>query len=477
MKIKSKFLKIGLLLIIIFLTFSFYLFLELHQAKKKIFIGSSVATKSLPVVNKSIADYFKNQSSFNILLLGYGGGNHEGAYLTDSMIVMHIDPSDKKIVLISIPRDIWIEIPTNGDKGSYWKINAAYELGLDDIDYPKKKDQFKGVSGGGNLTKYIVGEVTGFNIDRFIALDFSGFKKTISTLRGVDINVEKAFDDYQFPIDGKEDDLCGHTKEDLPDLEKIATISATEAFPCRYKYLHFDAGLIHMGGEAALDYVRSRHSLQDGTDFGRSKRQRNLLIAIKQKIFNLGFIPQILPFMTSLQDDIRTDLSLLELKTFIDKADDLNQYQFSNLALSDENVLKWSFTDDGQYILSPKDGLDVWDSTQSFISSAILGNKPILSPTIKVENGTNIAGLATLAANRLQDKDFNVLPSGNSDVRVTATTVTIFNNQIDPKVIDDLKKEFNVKEVEFKPQTDLSYDVVVLLGDDYNQSRGKKLIN
>lgn len=246
--------------------------LKANEVENKIFIVNSINAQA---DTPSVANDLKNLISFNILLLGYGGGTHDGAYLTDSMMVVHIDPRAQKIFLISIPRDIWIKIPTNNTNGSYWKINAAYTIGMDDQDYPNKQNQFKGVDGGGHLAEYIVSQVTGLPLSYFVGMDFTGFKHTIDTLGGVDIDVEPGFTDPEYPIDGKENDLCGHSQSDLPQLEAEATQSAVETiFPCRYENLHFNSGLQHMDGERALSYVRSRHSLQDGTDFGRAKRQR-----------------------------------------------------------------------------------------------------------------------------------------------------------------------------------------------------------
>src|SRR5579864_5172138 len=183
------------------------LFVWLHGITNKIFIPH---TKSVSASVNSIQQSFDNKNPINILLLGYGGGNHDGAYLTDSMIVVHIDPKTRKVYLISVPRDIWVKIPTNGTDGNYWKINAAYELGLDDMSYPNKQAQFKGQDGGGRLAEYIVSHVTGLPIDYFVGMDFTGFKHSIDTLGGVDIRVETAFTDSEYPIDGNETDLCGH---------------------------------------------------------------------------------------------------------------------------------------------------------------------------------------------------------------------------------------------------------------------------
>lgn len=465
--------KLLLLCTILFFLVSGGIFYKLNGIREKVFIKNGTISQG----HDSLADKIQRKVALNILLLGYGGGDHDGAYLTDSMIVVHLDPTAQTTTLISIPRDIWVQIPTNGNKGSFWKINAAYTIGSDDTDYPKKQAQFTGPAGGGNLTKEVVEQVTGLSIDRFIALDFNGFKKSIDTLGGIDVKVEKTFDDYEYPIDGKENDLCGHAKDDLPDLVKVATISAVQAFPCRYRHLHFDAGLTHMDGESALSFVRSRHSLQDGTDFGRSTRQRNLLVAVENQVFNVSFIPKIIPFATSLQDDVRTDLKPQEIAGLLNLAGIVGKYKVSNIALSDQNVLVNDTSDDGQYILTSKEGLNKWDLVRSWIQSSLNNTRILASPVIQVQNGTTVPGLATLAYNRLQDKDFNLLPPSSADQLVDKTLITVFTREIDTNILGELKKEFNVQNIVTQPSMDQPYDILIVLGNDYNLTQGKKLIN
>lgn len=468
--------KFKLIVLLIFITLVIFIAYQGYNIKRHIFLPITQALSS--DINSGsqlqIKNYFDQDKSFNILLLGYGGGTHDGAYLTDSMILVNINPASKIITLISIPRDIWVKIPTNGNEGSYWKINAAYTIGMDDQDYPNKKDIFKGDTGASNMVKFVINSVTGISVDRFVALDFSGFKKTIDALGGVDVTVAKTFDDYEYPIDGKEDDLCGHSPSELPDLEKIATISATQAFPCRYEHLHFDAGMTHMDGELALEFVRSRHSLQDGTDFGRSTRQRDLLIAVKQKVFSISFIPRIISFMNSLKDDLKTDIQPDEISYLVNQASTLNSYSIHNIALTDQNVLKDNITSDGQDILIPKSGLDNWGDVKTWSANSLTSNN--FSPTIEVENGTSIPGLATLASNRLSDKDYNLLPPSNSDQKLQKTQIIIFNKQLNLQLINDIKSEFNVNKISYQ-EDKTDYDILIIVGQDYNNIQGKKLIN
>ncbi len=444
-----------------------------HSMSSKIFVsrqGTSASTNT-------IQQHLINKTPITIALLGYGGGTHDGAYLTDSMMVIHINPKIQKIFLISIPRDLWVKIPTDGETSSYWKINAAYELGLDDANYPNKQAQFKGQDGGGHLAEYMVSQVTGFPIDYFIGMDFSGFKHTIDSLGGVDINVETAFTDSQYPIDGKEADLCGHQSSEIPVLDTQAASTSPElVYPCRYENLHFDAGLQHMDGERALSYVRSRHSLQDGTDFGRAKRQRNLLIAVKQKILSTAFIPHILPFMTSLGDDFKTDLTLDEVKTFIQSINTLNKYKIETLSIQD--YLADATSNDGQAILQPKDGLDNWTSIHTYIADIVTEKPEQVAATVRVENGTNIPGLASLAVNRLRDKNIKTVgPTNDNSQTFQQTTITLYDKNINQGDVDILKKEFGINTVTYKSGNQTTYNVLVIVGNDYNAKEGKKVLN
>lgn len=364
---------IGIVVLLIIIATVFYIWI--HSITKKIFIPR---TKSQTVILNSIQKALVDKTPIDILLLGYGGGNHDGPYLTDSMIAVHIDPKTQKIFLISIPRDIWIMIPTDGTNGGYSKINAAYSDGLDDTDFPNKQAQFTGADGGGRLAEYIVQQVTGVPINYFIGMDFSGFTHTIDTLGGVDINVQIAFDDYQYPIEGSEDATCGLSQDQIASFSAAlasssATISEQDVFPCRFEHIHFDAGVQHMDGATALTYVRSRHSLQDGTDFGRAQRQRNLIVAVKKKIFTSSFIPEIIPFMSSLGDDLRTDLAPGDVNTLVQNIQTLNKYQIVSLALTDQNFLEDTVSSDGQDILESRDGIDTWTSVHTWLKNEFAG--------------------------------------------------------------------------------------------------------
>ncbi len=437
-----------------------------HGITSKIFVTQS---KSLTRVN-SIQQSLDSKTPIDIALLGYGGGNHDGAYLTDSIIVVHIDPKQQKIFLISIPRDLWVKIPDGG--GNYYKINAAYEVGLDDNTYPNKAVEFKGTDGGGHLAEYMLKQVTGLPVSYFVGMDFSGFKHTIDTLNGVDVNVETAFTDPEYPIDGQEDNPCGHT------ADEIKTFSATDSaetdiqqfFPCRYKVLHFNKGPQHMDGQTALEYVRSRHSLEDGTDFGRAKRQRNLLVAVKQKVFSIGFVSQVIPFMSSLGDDFKTDLALDDVRVLLQNANVLNKYSIESLALTDQNYLQDTFSSDGQSILAPNTGIDNFSDIHTYLSDTISGKVPPVNATVLVENGTQTAGLASQAVNRLKSDNIQTLDPANGNTSTQKTTnIVVYDKAVNKTQLQTIQKDLpSSATISYDTTTAPSgYNVLVLLGDDY----------
>ncbi|MDD4784925.1 MAG: LCP family protein [Candidatus Shapirobacteria bacterium] len=305
---------------------------------------------------------------FAIALMGYGGGVHEGGTLTDSILVAQFVPSEKIIKLISIPRDLWIPIPVSIGITKMSKINSAYTIGLDDKRYPDKEIQFTGAAGGGQMAKTILSQVLGISIDNFITINFSGFIKTIDTLGGIDVYVQKTFTDPFYPIEEKTNDLCDKSPEEITAL--TATVSASKLeqyFPCRYETLHFDKGLQHMDSITALKFVRSRHSPEDGGDFNRSARQKLVIEAIKKKIISLNFIPKLIQFTNSLAGNLTTDIDLDQMQKLISRADEFQTYKIESFPVTDKNFLIDSISFDKQYILIPKLGENNWTDIQNFI--------------------------------------------------------------------------------------------------------------
>lgn len=307
---------------------------------------------------------------FSVLLLGYGGGAHDGGKLTDSIILAKVSPKNKKITLISIPRDLWVPIPIGTSTPYFAKINSAYSIGSDETKFLTRPQEYQGDAGGGTLAKKIVFDVTGIMPDYFISVDFSAFIKVVDLLGGVDVNVQRSFVDNMYPIEDKKDDTCGKSPEEVAKLTSTLTgLKLEEQFPCRYEVLEFKKGIVHMDGATALKYVRSRHSSTDGGDFNRASRQRQFLLAVTQKVVSLNFFSKAIPLLNTLTSHVKTDISLPDLEKLLARGMEFASYQIDSLALTGDNVLKDSWSSDRQSILVSLDGIGNFDSIKSFIAS------------------------------------------------------------------------------------------------------------
>ncbi len=217
----------------------------------------------------------------NFLLLGINGDDEKGADLTDTIIFVSLNAETGRVVLLSVPRDLWL-------KEIQAKINTAYHYG------------------GFALAKKTVADVVGQPIDYILVLDFAGFEEAVDIIGGVEVEVDHSFDDYRYPIAGKENDPCSGDKE----------------FKCRYEHVHFEAGKQLMDGKTALKFVRSRNAEgEEGTDFARSLRQQKFLVAFQQKLSS----PEV----------YLRPIKLYQLWQVFQKVveTDINQGQYGNLAL------------------------------------------------------------------------------------------------------------------------------------------------
>ena len=299
----------------------------------------------------------EKEDRINILLLGMGGENHDGPYLSDTMMLASFKPSTKQVALISIPRDLSAPIPGYG----WWKINHANSFG-----------ETKNAGQGGLLSSEVVGEIFDLPIHYYVRIDFAGFEKIIDDLGGVNVEVENTLDDPFYPIAGKENAQ--------PESE-------------RYEHIYFEAGCRQMDGERALKFVRSRNAQgENGTDFARSRRQQKVILAIKEKIssreylFNLKLARDLI---RAFQKDVLTDIPAQDLPAFLRLGLGFNsnmvtagQLDVDNLKASHSGLLVNPLTGpeySNQWVLIPKAGRGNWSQIQQYMS------KLLLSPTNPAE--------------------------------------------------------------------------------------------
>lgn len=285
--------------------------------------GSAISTQT-PLSTQT--GYMGGSNRVNILIMGFGGSGHSGAYLTDSMVVMSLVPSTHHTTLISIPRDLWVQNPANS--GQYSKLNAVYPVAAGNTN--------TNPVAGGNATAQKVSLITGLTINYWVTIDFAGFKDFIDAIGGVDVNVPDSFN------------AC-YPKNDN------ASVDAS------WIKVQFNKGLQHMNGATAIAYARAREPLEvcgmgtsmnqaELTDFARSQRQQLIMQAVLTKLKQWQTWPSLFNAMDKLKKTLYSNLSLADLGAFAMKMDLKDAHR---VGLSNQNVLVDATSSDGQAILLP----------------------------------------------------------------------------------------------------------------------------
>src|SRR6266566_4903114 len=193
---------------------------SVYTAQQVLAFGSAISTQA-PLSTQT--GYMSTTDRVNILVMGYGGGNHQGANLTDSLMVMSLLPQSHHTTLISVPRDLWVQIPAGS--GQYHKINAAYEYGSNNNAKP---------ADGGNAAAAKISLVTGLDVKYWLTINFQGFREFIDSIGGIDVYVPDSF-------------TANYPANDDPNINP------------NWIKVHFSKGMQHMNGETAIRYARARY--------------------------------------------------------------------------------------------------------------------------------------------------------------------------------------------------------------------------
>jgi LCP family protein required for cell wall assembly len=264
-----------------------------------------------------VAQDARAMKRINVALYGYGGGGHAGAYLSDSIMVVSIQPQPQgppRIAEISIPRDWQVPIDLGNGRSAMGRINEAYESGQ--INAPFSSDVYKGDQGGGQLADATLERMLGIHIDYFVGIDFTAFKDAVDAVGGIDVNVQHTFTDHNYP-----------RGECPPD--------------CAVTTIHFDAGMQHMDGARALIFARSRESSdpQEGSNFARNKRQQLVLTAVKQKVLSVGGLRNLPDLLNALGDHAIFNIPIDSALSLYDLVKDVDPASITHLSIDDSNFI------------------------------------------------------------------------------------------------------------------------------------------
>ena len=380
------------------------------------------------------AQAWDGKNPITILLLGVDSRDWEtnnGPPLTDTIILATIDPQNRTASMLSLPRDLWVEVPGQG----YHKINQAYRLGVA-FDY---------ATGGAGLAIDTVESLFGIHIPYYALVDFNAFVRLVDEIHGVKIDVPEAI------------------RVDPLDAPTILLKPGVQTIP----------------GNIALAYVRNRDTV--GSDFDRIQRQQQVILGIQKRLISFDMIPTLITKAPILYNEIAsgvmTNLTLqqaAQLAWLTTQIPSENVHQFS--VQPDQVINAMSY--DGMAILQPipEELLALRDSFLSNETPSSPEEVQEMDPAervigedaiITLRNGTYTTGLAAQTAEYLQGLDFQIVDIANAEQIYPQTTLIDYAGK--PYTLAYLAEILNVPPGKIYQRYDPSSesDIMIILGEDW----------
>jgi LCP family protein required for cell wall assembly len=378
-----------------------------------------------------------DQDIINILLLGIAGEHKPGNLLTDTIIVLRIDTKNHRAGLLSLPRDLLVPV---GDSTASAKINSLY---------PISDREGKGV----DYTKQAVTLVTGLPIHYFVVANFDGFQQAIDAIGGVNVFVERDLLDTRYPG---------------PNYS--------------YETFSISRGWHTLDGATALKYARERHNDPEG-DFGRAKRQQNILQTVKDKILSAKTLAN--PFalnqlLTTLGDNVRTDIAPEDIPAMLEVAKSIDTRTLNTAVIDawkSESLLKVSHipTESGMmFALVPRTGN--WNETRDlganlFDLDNLRRHEAAIQteqPSIAIVNASGHADYASrfhqLLTDQMNFKTVQASPATQKTIEAHSTLIDVTAGQ-KPWSADALLKKFPLS-LDNTSKSPLKTDFIITLGQD-----------
>lgn len=422
--------------------FSGFVFGRVYLKASQIFQGGGGAIALNKNVDPSLLKG-EGDGRVNILMLGKGGVGHEGADLTDTVLVASLNPIQKEAAIVSIPRDLYVKTPEDGSM----KINAVYSSAkmrvLNNSRYNDSSRESDAEKAGLEAIDNIVEGVLGIPIHYDAMVDFDGFKQAIDTVDGIDLNAPSDVAEYMW-LDG------------------------------RNYHLDVQPGQQHFDGFRALAYARSRHTSPRG-DFDRSERQRLIMVALKDKVLTLGTLAnpiKINQLIGNFGDHVHINMTVDELMRLYDIGKDIDSSKIQSVGLADPpNDYVRTGNMNGLSIVLPKAGLNNYKDIQSFIRNKLKdGYLADENATVLVLNGTNTPGLAGRTTDELKSFGYNLLQATDAPTKGYSNTVLVDLRSGEKKYTKRyLEQRFGTTAVPNLPDSTiapLNADFVIIIGQN-----------
>lgn len=356
---------------------------------------------------------------------------------TDTMILLTIDPLTRTAGMLSIPRDLWVNVPGGF---SYSRINAAYRLG-ELYDWP---------GGGPGLAMETVEELLGVPIDYYAQIDFGAFVKFIDEIGGVKVDVPE-------PI----------------TIDLIGTGSKTKK--------KLQPGRQNLPGEWALAYARARKT--EGGDFDRAQRQQQVIMGIRERILSLEMLPTLIArsgvLYQELSGGVHTNLTLDQAVRLAWLAQQIPEENIKKGIIGPPDQVNMVLSPEGDQVLKPiTDKIrllrdDIFTNTGAaspVANMALVDLMKAENARVAILNGTTTPGLAAQTADYLKSLGVNVTATENAQKVTGYTEVTFYTGK--PYTVRWLVELMKVEKIRIYHVYDPAgaVDVSVTLGEDWAAS-------
>lgn len=338
---------------------------------------------------------------------------------TDTLILVSVNQEEKTVGLLSIPRDLWVQIPGIGAQ----RINTADFYG----------EYYHLPGGGPQSIKNTIERNLGIRVHYYVRVGFDAFRKAIDTLGGVTVDVD-----------------CPLVENNFYDDYGRAN-------------LNFQPGVQSMDGVTALRYARSRYTTND---YDRARRQRKVLLAMWDKALSLNLLPKWFDLYNQFHDSFQTDLSPVELTALAWIGSQTHLDRLKSRAIDNHVTTPW-LGPAGEQVLLPQPE-KIHSLLVDFFSDSTATIDPFEGENASIQVVSGNPQVANLAVVALERQGFNVTNPQASPSLAATSSILVFHQK--PVTVQQLVTSLRINPANVKNVDDPSAtsDITVILGRDYN---------
>jgi LCP family protein required for cell wall assembly len=340
----------------------------------------------------------------NVLIFGTSEDDpgHDGAALTDSIMVLSLDQTKKNAFMISVPRDLYVKYDGQAcAEGYQGKINSLYQC------YAGEDE--KNEAAGAVALQKKVGEVFGMDIQYYAHLNYTAVRDLVDAVGGVDVTIQS--EDPRGILDRNFDWRCNY-----------------QCYYVNYK----NGEKVHLDGEHALALARARNAAGGyglpNANFDREKNQQMIIKALREKAVSAGTLANISAvskLIDALGNNLRTNFQTKEIRTLMDLANSIKSENIQSVSLVDEKEPQVDTGSiGGASIVKPVAGLYDYSGIQAYVTKALTANDITKEGAkVVVLNGSGVAGKAQEVADSLTKLGFTITAVDNAPSEVSKTEV------------------------------------------------------